>query len=73
MCALRIGMRVVDNCSIVSPPMISKSHVEQVRVKGTVINTRTTIDGMVIVLLDLNGNSIMVHISVVHLHTFMFV
>jgi hypothetical protein len=53
--------------------MISKSHVEQVRVKGTVINTRTTIDGMVIVLLDLNGNSIMVHISVVHLHTFMFV
>ena len=73
MCALHTGMRVVDHCSIVSPPMISESRVEQVRVKGIVINARTTMDGMVIVLLDLDGNSIMVHTSVVRLCTFTFV
>jgi len=63
--------RVVSS-PIVSPPMISKKCVQQVRVKGTVVNARTTMDGMVIALIDLDGNSVMVHTSVVCLFMIRF-
>jgi hypothetical protein len=41
--------------------MFSKKIGEQVTVKGTVVNALTTVDGMVIVLMDLDGNCIGVH------------
>jgi hypothetical protein len=42
--------------------------MHQVRVKGTVVNATTTLDGMIIVLMDLDGNLIHIHTSGIHVY-----
>jgi len=47
--------------------MVSENHPDQVRVKGTIINMRTTMDGLIIILVDLNMNPIQVHTLLVRM------
>jgi hypothetical protein len=46
--------------------MVSGNRPHQIRVKGTVVNARTTINSMIIILVDLDVNPIQVHTPLVH-------
>jgi hypothetical protein len=61
---------VKDEISVgsISPSFMSQTEMHQVRVKGTVVNATTTLDGMIIVLMDLDGNLIHIHTSGIHVY-----
>jgi hypothetical protein len=42
--------------------------MHQVRVKGTIVNVTMTLDGMVIVLIDVDSNLIHIHTSGIHVY-----
>ena len=47
---------------------VSQTKMHQVRVKGTIINVTMTLDRMIIVLMDVDGNLIHIHTSGIHVY-----
>jgi len=64
-CVYYIGQewKTVGDVSVLI--MVSENCPDQVRVKGTIVNVRMTMDGMIIILVDLDANPIQVHTSLV--------
>jgi hypothetical protein len=48
---------------VISPFIPLQKQMYQVKLKGTVVNALTTLAGMIIVLMDCDGNLIYVHTS----------
>jgi len=48
---------------VVSPSMLLQEQMQQVKLKGTVMNATTTLDGIIIILMDVDSNLIYIHTS----------